>query len=51
MPHFVIDLPGGRGKIPLLPNMIREIRADGMIVQNYLGQLCRYPLLEGEEEN
>ncbi len=50
MPHFVIDLPGGKGKMPLLPNMIREIGAGGMIVQNYLGQLCRYPLLEGEEE-
>jgi lysine 2,3-aminomutase len=48
VPHFVIDLPGGRGKMPLLPNMIREIGADGMIVQNHLGQLCRYPLLEGE---
>ena len=51
MPHFVVDLPGGRGKIPLLPNMIREIGNGKMIVQNYLGELCRYPLLEGEEED
>ncbi len=50
MPHFVVDLPGGRGKMPLLPNMIREIGAGSMIVQNYLGELCRYPLLEGEEQ-
>ena len=50
MPHFVVDLPGGRGKIPLSPNMIREIEAGEMIVENYLGELCRYPLLEGEEE-
>ncbi len=50
MPHFVVDLPGGRGKIPLLPNMIREIGGGRMIVENYQGQLCQYPLLDGEEE-
>ncbi len=50
MPHFVVDLPGGHGKIPLLPNTIREIGNGRMIVQNYLGKLCQYPLLEGEEE-
>ena len=50
MPHFVVDLPGGRGKMPLLPNMIREIGEGRMIVRNYLGELCNYPLLHGEEE-
>jgi lysine 2,3-aminomutase len=50
MPHFVVDLPGGRGKMPLLPNMVREIGDGSMIVQDYLGELCRYPLLEGEGE-
>ncbi|MGC9965796.1 MAG: KamA family radical SAM protein [Syntrophobacteraceae bacterium] len=50
MPHFVIDLPGGRGKMPLLPNTILEVGQGGIIVRNYLGELCRYPLLEGEEE-
>jgi lysine 2,3-aminomutase len=50
MPHFVVDLPGGRGKMALLPNMIREIGGGRMIVQNYLGELCHYPLLDGEEQ-
>ncbi|MDR3554468.1 MAG: KamA family radical SAM protein [Syntrophobacteraceae bacterium] len=50
MPHFVIDLPGGRGKIPLLPNMIREINDKEMIVENYTGEFCLYPLLEGEKD-
>ena len=49
MPHFVIDLPGGRGKMPLLPNTILEVGQGGIIVRNYLGELCRYPLLDGEE--
>jgi len=30
--------------------MIREIGGGKMIVQNYLGQLCPYPLLDGEEQ-
>jgi lysine 2,3-aminomutase len=50
MPHFVIDLPGGRGKMQLSPNMIRQIDKRSMTVENYLGESCRYPLLEGEEE-
>jgi lysine 2,3-aminomutase len=50
IPHFVVDLPGGHGKIPLLPNTIREIANGRVIVQNYLGKLCQYPLLQGEEE-
>ena len=34
----------------LLPNMIREINDKEMIVENYTGQSCVYPLLEGEQE-
>lgn len=29
-PHYVIDLPGGKGKVPLLPEMIR--RSDGRLL-------------------
>ncbi len=50
MPQFVVDLPGGRGKLPLLPNMIREINDRQMIVRNYTGHSCAYPLLRGEAE-
>jgi len=50
IPHFVVDLPGGRGKIPLLPNSIRKIEDGHMLVENYLGELCLYRLLEGEEK-
>ncbi|MFZ2446439.1 MAG: KamA family radical SAM protein [Syntrophobacteraceae bacterium] len=49
MPHFVIDLPGGHGKTALVPEMVREIGEGRMVVENYLGKLCAYPLLEGEE--
>ena len=50
IPHFVIDLPGGQGKVPLVPKAIAEIGQGRMILKNYLGKSCEYPLLEGEEE-
>jgi lysine 2,3-aminomutase len=51
MPHFVIDLPGGYGKTALVPGMVREIGKGRMIIENYHGELCPYPLLEGEEDD
>lgn len=49
MPHFVIDLPGGHGKVALTPESVCEIGSGRMIVRNYRGELCSYPLLDGEE--
>jgi lysine 2,3-aminomutase len=48
MPHFVIDLPGGQGKIPLVPNHILDVRADELLLRDWLGKACTYPLLPGE---
>lgn len=50
MPHFVVDLPGGRGKAPLLPSQVVGIDGDCLIVRNHAGEPCKYPLLEGEGE-
>ncbi len=35
IPHFVIDAPGGGGKIPLLPKYILHQDEDKMILRNY----------------
>lgn len=48
MPHFVVDLPGGYGKIPLTPNHVESIDGDRMIVRSSRGNRVAYPLLEGE---
>ncbi len=48
MPQFVIDLPGGHGKIPLLPHSVEELRDDAMVVRDFRGDRCSYPLLPGE---
>ncbi len=44
IPHFVIDAPGGGGKIPLLPQYIEEITDDEVVMRNYSGDRYRYPL-------
>ena len=44
VPHFVIDAPGGGGKIPLLPNYVKEIRKDAIVLTNYLDKEYYYPL-------
>lgn len=35
IPHFVIDTPGGGGKIPLLPEYVLHRDADKIILRNY----------------
>jgi lysine 2,3-aminomutase len=44
VPHFVIDAPGGGGKIPLIPSYIEEISDDEVVMRNYAGDRYRYPL-------
>jgi lysine 2,3-aminomutase len=43
IPTFVIDAPGGGGKVPLLPNYVVEHNDDKIILRNYKGTLCEYP--------
>lgn len=48
VPHFVLDLPGGQGKVPLTPNYIDAIEGDWLVIRDYKGNQCHYPLLAGE---
>ena len=40
-PYYVIDLPGGKGKIPILPD---DVKREGKILflRNYLGEVTEY---------
>jgi lysine 2,3-aminomutase len=42
-PYFVIDAPGGGGKIPLLPDNIAGRDGDDLVLRNFEGGLYRYP--------
>ncbi|HSH69425.1 MAG TPA: KamA family radical SAM protein [Deferrisomatales bacterium] len=43
VPQFVIDAPGGGGKIPLLPRYALSVGRDEVQMQNYKGELYSYP--------
>lgn len=43
VPHYKIDLPGGGGKVPLIPDYIRQYSDTGLIVENYDGKIFSYP--------
>ena len=43
VPHFVIDAPGGGGKIPILPYAIKSIDKEGVTLINYEGKEYIYP--------
>jgi lysine 2,3-aminomutase len=43
VPTYVIDAPGGGGKIPLLPDYLRGRDGDDLLLANYTGQTYRYP--------
>lgn len=41
-PYYVIDLPGGKGKVPLLPADVRR-EGDRLLVRTADGELIEYP--------
>ena len=43
VPHYVIDAPGGGGKIPLLPDYFVGRDNGDVVLRNYQGKLFRYP--------
>ena len=42
VPHFVIDAPGGGGKVPLQPEYVERITEDEVVFRNYEGKRFRY---------
>ena len=43
VPTFVVDAPGGGGKIPLVPNYVEGRDGDYLLLKNYAGKTYRYP--------
>lgn len=44
IPQFVIDAPGGGGKIPLNPEYVESITENEVVMRNYEGRQYRYPI-------
>ncbi len=43
VPYFVIDTPGGGGKVRLLPNSVIEHNDKEVVIRNFEGKVYRYP--------
>ncbi len=48
-PTFVVDAPGGGGKIALSPDTMVGREGKDLLLRNYAGEISRYPDVEGEE--
>jgi lysine 2,3-aminomutase len=48
IPHFVIDAPGGGGKIPLLPEYVESVNEEEVVMRNFRGE--RYTWKQPREE-
>ena len=43
VPNYVIDAPGGGGKIPLIPETVAGRDGNDLLIRNYEGKIYRYP--------
>jgi len=43
VPTYVIDAPGGGGKIPLIPEYVIGREGNDLLLRNYEGRVFRYP--------
>ena len=48
-PTFVVDAPGGGGKIALAPDTVVGREGKDLLLRNYAGGISRYPDVEGEQ--
>ena len=46
VPHFAVDLLGGGGKVPLLPEYVVQRDSHALVARNYAGKTYRHPVLD-----
>ncbi len=43
VPQYVIDAPGGGGKVPINPDYVLSRNADRVVIRNFEGKIFEYP--------
>ena len=43
VPQYVIDAPGGGGKVPVNPEYVLSHNADRVVIRNFEGKIFEYP--------
>jgi lysine 2,3-aminomutase len=51
VPNYVIDAPGGGGKIPLIPETVAGREGNDLLIRNYEGNIYRYPDVIGIDQS
>ena len=46
VPHFAVDLPGGGGKVPLVPESVLGKENETLLIRDYQGKVHRYRSME-----
>ena len=49
VPQFVIDAPGGGGKVPINPGYVLYHDNEKIVIRNYEGKIFEYPETGGDE--
>ena len=49
VPQFVIDAPGGGGKVPINPDYVLNTTDEKIVFRNYEGKIFEYPETGGEK--
>lgn len=50
IPQFVIDAPGGGGKVPINPEYVIRMDSERVVIRNFEGKVFEYPELAALEE-
>lgn len=50
IPTYIVNAPGGLGKIPLLPNYIHEYKDESIVLQTWEGNFVEYPNVKFGDE-
>lgn len=45
MPHFMVDLPGGGGKVEFTPESVVKKTSSHWLIRNFQGEIYRYPII------
>ena len=49
VPQYVIDAPGGGGKVPINPDYVLYHDNEKIVIRNYEGKIFEYPETGGDE--
>jgi lysine 2,3-aminomutase len=50
IPTYVIDAPGGGGKIPVMPDYVEGREGCNLVLRNYESNIFRYPAYRSAED-